>query len=371
MVLMAVTAAAMGCAHRPPMIVKPIAGSCHQVVSDRVRDVRWVAPGDARDLERLVEWCRTVGPVLVESPEEGSALAVVESLAIVTWNVHVGGGDIGDVVGRLRRGEFTKGRAVAHFVLLLQEAHREGTDVPAAVPAGSPVPDSIVERPPHSVRRDIRSVARSERLHVVYAPSMRNGGTTAEPEDRGTAILSTLPLANLQAIELPFERQRRVALAATVSGERSSGTPWQLRVAAVQMDTSLALTRGGPIAARRRQAEALLEALGLESSFESGTELTRSGFPPATAAEIRSMPTVVGGDFNTWLGYKEPALEILRRAFPETPPAGNASTWRGPLGAHAALDHVFVRGRLESVKTKRLASRFGSDHYPLLTVVDF
>ena len=165
--------------------------------------------------------------------KKASPTAVVESLVIVTWNVHVGGGDIEDVVARLRRGEFTEGRSVPHFVLLLQEAHREGSDVPADVPAGSPVPRPIVERPPNGERRDIRSVARSERLHVLYAPAMRNG-TTAVPEDRGTAILSTLPLANLQVIELPFERQRRVALAATVAGETPSGAPWQLRLAAVQ-----------------------------------------------------------------------------------------------------------------------------------------
>jgi len=363
LVMLAAIAAAASCAHRPPMVVKPNAGACHEVVPDRVRDITWVAPGDARDLERLVEWCRTVGPVLVESPEQDSPPAVAESLAIVTWNVHVGGGDIEDVVARLRRGEFTEGRAVTHFVLLLQEAHREGSDVPAEVPTGSPVPRPIVARPPKTARRDIRSVARSERLHVLYAPSMRNGTTAVEdvPEDRGTAILSTLPLTNLQVIELPFERQRRVALAATLHGETSPGAPWQLRVAAVQMDTSLALTRGGPFAARRRQAEALVEALGLESP------------PDAISSGVTSpsLPIVVGGDFNTWLGYKEPALEVLRRAFPETPRAGNASTWRGPLGAHAALDHVFVRGPVGSAKTKRLPRRFGSDHYPLLTVVVF
>jgi len=343
------------------MIVRPVAASCHQVVPDRARAVTWVAPGDARDLERLVEWCRTVGPVIAESPDGALPPAIVESLAVVTWNVHVGGGDIADVVARLRRGEFSQGRAVTHFVLLLQEAYREGSNVPADVPAGSPMPRPIVERPPNGVRRDIRSLARSERLHVLYAPAMRNGAI-AVSEDRGTAILSTLPLADLQVIELPFERQRRVALAATVAGETSPGAPWQLRLANVQLDTSLALTRGGPFVARRRQAEALVEAL------EGGPD-------PSVSGELRgtsdALPLVLGGDFNTWLGPREPALEVLRRAFPETPRAGNASTWRGPLGAHAVLDHVFVRGRFRSVTTRRLPGRFGSDHYPLLTIVGF
>ena len=122
----AAVVAATGCAHRPPMILKPVQASCHSVVPAPARAVTWVAPGEARDLERLSEWCRTVGPVLVESPEEVSPPAVVESLAIVTWNVHVGGGDVEDVVARLRRGDFTEGRPVPHFALLLQEASPGG-----------------------------------------------------------------------------------------------------------------------------------------------------------------------------------------------------------------------------------------------------
>jgi endonuclease/exonuclease/phosphatase family metal-dependent hydrolase len=82
------------------------------------------------------------------------------------------------------------------------------------------------------------------------------------------------------------------------------------------------------------------------------------------------LPTVVGGDFNTWLGNKEPAVDVMRRAFPDTPRGENMATWRGPLGAHATLDHVFVRGQFRSVTTRRLPGRFGSDHYPLSTVVD-
>ena len=166
-----------------------------------------------------------------------------------------------------------------------------------------------------------------------------------------THLLSTLPLADLQVIELPFERQRRVALAATVGGQTSAGVAWRLHLANVQLDTSLALTRGGPIAARRRQAEALLEALG--RGDDVGT------------------PMVLGGDLNTWLGNKESAVDVMLRAFPDTPHRDNVTTWRGPLGTHGALDHVFVRGRFRSVNTRRLAERFGSDHYPLSTVVDF
>jgi endonuclease/exonuclease/phosphatase family metal-dependent hydrolase len=195
---------------------------------------------------------------------------------------------------------------------------------------------------------------------------MRNSdiGRAAAAEDRGTAILSTLPLADLAVIELPFERQRRVAVAATLGARTSAGAAWRLRVVDVQLDTSLALTRGGPMAARRRQAEALLEALGIGSAPDPST----SG-PPVKSAD--GAPMVLGGDFNTWLGRKEPAVHVMLRAFPDTPHEENGATWRGPLGVHAALDHVFVRGPFRSVATRRLPGRFGSDHYPLATIVEF
>jgi endonuclease/exonuclease/phosphatase family metal-dependent hydrolase len=283
-------------------------------------------------------------------------------LAIISWNVHVGGGDIEDVVSRLRRGEFTGGDTVSDFVLLLQEAYREGGDVPAQFPAGSPLPRPIIERPPGGIRLDIRSIAGHLGLHLFYAPAMRNNSIRrlASPEDRGLAILSTLPLGDLQVIELPFERQRRIAQSATLAGRTSAGLEWRLRAANVQIDTSLAVTRGGPIAARRRQAEALIEALAAETR----TELLPAA--PGTAT-----PIVLGGDFNTWFGGKEPAVEVMRRAFPDTPRTPNVATWRGPLGTRAALDHVFIRGRFQSATTRRLSGRFGSDHYPLSTLLVF
>ena len=83
--------------------------------------------------------------------------------------------------------------------------------------------------------------------------------TTTVTESASTGIAAGI--ADLQVIELPFERQRRVALAAAVAGQTGAGVAWRLHLANVQLDTSLALTRGGPIVARRRQAEALLEAL--------------------------------------------------------------------------------------------------------------
>ena len=52
---------------------------------------------------------------------------------------------------------------------------------------------------------------------MLYAPSMRNGESAGGGEDRGNAIVSTLPLADPTVIELPLERQRRVVVAASIA----------------------------------------------------------------------------------------------------------------------------------------------------------
>jgi endonuclease/exonuclease/phosphatase (EEP) superfamily protein YafD len=80
---------------------------------------------------------------------------------------------------------------------------------------------------------------------------------------------------------------------------------------------------------------------------------------------------VIAGDFNTWRGDGEAAVKLLRTEFPGTSMEDGAPTWTGPLGVHATLDYIFVRGRASTSRVTRLPSRFGSDHYPLLTVVHF
>jgi len=176
---------------------------------------------------------------------------------------------------------------------------------------------------------------------------MRNGAA-AQREDRGNAIASTLPLDDVRILELPFEHQRRVVPMATVEGGARAGPRWRLRMAGVHFDTGLALAHGGPFAARRREADALIAAL-----------------------DDSTIPTLVGGDFNTWLGDREAAMTAMRGAFPDTPRWAPASTWRGPLGLRASLDRVFVRGAVRTVTIRRLPERFGSDHYPLLARLTF
>jgi endonuclease/exonuclease/phosphatase family metal-dependent hydrolase len=267
---------------------------------------------------------------------------------VLTWNLHVGGGDVDTVISHLRRGDFTGGEPIDQFVMLLQEAYRRDLSIPAHIPRGFPAPARIA---PHSRLRGpgVQHFSRDDGLAVMYVPSMRNGIEAVDSEDRGNAIVSTLPLVDPIVVELPLEHQRRVAVIATVNGRTPGGEPWRLRLANVHLDTALALGRGGPFAARRRQAEALVDALN----------------------DSPEVPTVLAGDFNTWRGDGEPALALLRRAFPQTPPMAQGPTWVGPLGIHARLDHVFVRGPVSSARVERLAGRFGSDHYPLLAIVGF
>jgi endonuclease/exonuclease/phosphatase family metal-dependent hydrolase len=250
--------------------------------------------------------------------------------------VEVGGGDIDGLLDRL---------GDVPIVLLLQEVYRSGVAVPP-IGNGAHVPGRIAPLPPSGVRRSIADVAARRGLSLVYVPSMRNGrrGSNAEAEDRGNAILSTLPLLDPSAIELPFEHQRRVAVAASVQVAGGAGRPSAIRVVSVHLDTRSSWRRGAFLwFGRMRQAGALAGAL------HGGA------------------PTILGGDFNSWLGELEPDVRRTRRLFPQTPVANAHVTFPvfGRLGFH--LDHLFFslpngwRGEVS-----RLDERWGSDHYPIV-----
>lgn len=309
--------------------------------------VSWHLPAAPADVARLDHWCAAVGaPVVIGTPERAVS-AAADSLAIISWNTKVGGGDIIGLVTDLRAGRLTGGRPVEHFVLLLQEVHRESAGLTGAVSRWA-VPARVEEDPPTGRRRDVVESARELGLALYYVPSMRNGfaGSAPEEEDRGNAILSTLPLTMPRAIELPFEAQRRVAAAAVVRGVSDDGAPWELLVTSAHFDTRSAGTRiwasGG--AGRRRQAEGLVAGL------------------PGYAA------TVVAGDLNTWsLAVLESAVPYLRTVFPQTPPAPGQATFAGPLGYRRRLDRMFFRlPEGWSARYARVDGRYGSDHHPLL-----
>jgi len=204
----------------------------------------------------------------------------------------------------------------------------------------------VEEAPPEGARTDVVHAARALGLALIYVPSMRNGepGSGAD-EDRGNAILSTLPLQDPEAIELPFEAQRRVAVAATLSVCTTAGEPWTLRVTSVHLDTRATGSRFWATfgAARLHQARALEAAL-----------------PPAS-------PTLVAGDLNSWgPAFLEPAVSFLERSFPQSPPEPDEPTFDLGLGVGRTLDHLFFRAPSTwDVRYRRLPQPYGSDHYPL------
>jgi endonuclease/exonuclease/phosphatase family metal-dependent hydrolase len=282
-------------------------GRCRSVSSDSPIRVTWILPDDVEQRSRLDLACAGTGPVVVQSARRGAAPAGNDGAPLVTvsWNTYLGRGDLAELVDRLARGAFTDG-APERFALLLQEVYRE----------------------------PILAFARQRSLHAVFAPVRRREG---EAEDRGAAILATSPLEAITVVELPFEKQRRIALGANVDG---------LHLVNVHFDTSVGVFRGGPGAVRRRQARALIEAL--------------AGLPA---------PALIAGDLNTWWGDDEPAVKELRRAFPAAKPARARETWRGPLRSGNKLDYVFANGLEPPITVTRLDERFGSDHWPLLAVV--
>jgi endonuclease/exonuclease/phosphatase family metal-dependent hydrolase len=174
---------------------------------------------------------------------------------------------------------------------------------------------------------------------------MRNGGSASD-EDRGNAILSNLPLSGLEAIELPFERQRRVAISATVEGRTSTGAPWRIRLVSAHLDNMGSAKRGwvGSEYGRTRQARGLAALLHDDR------------------------PTILAGDFNTWFGFSDQVFRETAHEFPQTRVTDRRATFRGLL----RLDHVFYRlpsgWRLD---VRRGESRFGSDHYPLVGSLHF
>jgi|688.fasta_scaffold32342_6 endonuclease/exonuclease/phosphatase family metal-dependent hydrolase len=309
----------------------------------------WRVPFGQQDRATLDRWCSTTGPpVLAPDPPASSAIravaAPVDELVVVSWNLHVGTADLPGMVRRLRQGEFTSGAPVSRFVMLLQEAYRDAPAVPRQVPAGMAMPKAIGSGGSRHARTDVVRLAQSLGLALYYAPSMRNGSPAETTEDRGNAILSTEPLSDFQAIELPFERQRRVAIAATVSGHRPGGAPWTLRVASVHLDSTASARRLWLMAsgARARQVRGLLDALRPLDGL------------------------VMGGDFNTWFGFSDSTYRLLSEAMPDVAAGDRRRTFMGLL----RLDHVFSAPPPGwTVTAHRLDDRMGSDHYPMLARV--
>jgi len=305
--------------------------------------------GPVEDEAALEQWCRGVGPPLyvpvpvpVPVRSDNSLSPRLDDLAVITWNAHLAEGRVTDLIAALRDGRFTDGRPVRHFVLLLQELYRRGSDVPAFRPDAR----SALAVEGHDPRApDVRDYSLSLGLSTLYVPSMRNG--VAVLEDRGNAIMSTEPLVDALALELPFERQRRVAIGAAIEVMTAQGAA-RLNVLNVHLEPlsapSLLWVFQNP---RRRQMATVLDLLR-EPAFEPNGGITG---------------TVLGGDFNTIQGGDKEAVY------------GHARAWsRGLLaedrrGTHemGRIDYLFFRLTDGwTARTTRLDERFGSDHYPVL-----
>jgi len=345
--LLVLAALAAGCLRgRPSTRIERDSGTCRPLVDAAGAVLRtpldWRrldAPSQARRMEAD---CDTVGPVVYAAPPRIAGDHPNATLVIVSWNIHVGGGDLTEFVRLLRQGAFTAGAPVTDFILLLQEAFRAGTGVPR-IARDVRAPARIDARTPRETRDDILTSARALNLTVFYAPSMRNGrGDSGDAEDRGNAILSTIPLADLSVVELPYERQRRVALEATVTGIDAGERRWQLRVGSAQLNAGSSGKRLWLLSSAVRDEQARwLAAL--------------------VAAD--HLPRVLGADLNTWAGGRnEPAYRVLRREFPQTPESAHASF----MGA-IVLDHLFFRMPADwSVSAAAVKDRFGSDHRPVV-----
>jgi len=321
--------------HRVGGYAEPPACRAPAATSLSTDAVRWIEADNAKDRSILDEWCRSVGPAVIVQPAAATVPPHLDQVSVVSWNVDVGGGDL-DALLESARGH--------PLVVLVQEAYRDGALVPRLAPAA---PARIAPSPPSGHRRSIVETARRHGLALFYVPSMRNG-RGVEPdgaEDRGNAILSTLPLLDFTAIELPFEHQRRVAVAARVRVRDATGVESMLQSVSAHVDVQSSWQRGRFLwFGRVRQTRALLAAV--------------AGLPD---------PKILGGDFNSWLGENEPGVREARNRFPQTPAAAAHVTFPllGRLGFH--LDHLFFRlppGWTAAVS--RIDDRWGSDHYPLV-----
>lgn len=339
--------------------VEPEGGAC------RAGDVSFRVPAGESHQAVLARWCAAVGPA-VYMPQRSvaadvaritsevaytarPALPVADSVLVVAWNNHVGGGALERFVDDLRAGRLTGGAPVRHFVLLLQEVYRSSETVPA-LRAGMLHAGGIDEVPPTGVRTDIADWARSHpELAVLYVPSMRNGAQAGAEsrQDRGSAIVTSLPLTDPFAYELPVVRQRRVVPAGVVTAQRSDGTQWSMHVASVHLENQPEGARN-PERARFEQFEWLLDAV-----------------PDSATA-------VLGGDMNTWMrGPDEVVVWRARRSYPDTPPIPVGPTYIQAGGVlRMYLDYLFFRlddGRVSDYR--RVPDSYGSDHYPLLAWV--
>jgi endonuclease/exonuclease/phosphatase family metal-dependent hydrolase len=301
---------------------------------------------------QLEAWRRNVGAhvALDSAPSKPAPSAArARGLVVLSWNVWIGRGRLGEVISRIRDGDFAAQGADPDLplVVLLQEAYRSDPSIPPA-PAGKAGRVLVAQL---GAQEDVVETAQALGLNLRYAPSMRNG---VLPSDRGNAILSTLPLEDALAVELPLVLQRRVAVSAavTLAGHR-------LRLVSAHLDP-----RGPP---------------GYQWLGASGRAVQARHL----VASVPDETVVLGADLNLGRGRYEPAWRLLGDAgftfgVPPSFPA-----WRHTFHAlpRLVLDYLLVRDRADAIQHARVHRLdehprdrgprvFGSDHHPLLARIE-
>jgi endonuclease/exonuclease/phosphatase family metal-dependent hydrolase len=301
--------------------------------------VHWVRTSAIAERPSLDRWCAGVGPPARMEARQ-AAEVFTGPFVVVSWNTHVGAGNIDAFVADLRSGRLT-GRPVSEFVLLLQEVYRAGKDVPSREGVRWAAAEQISD--PGHTRVEVTAAAERLGLSAIYVPSMRNGRPGATSEDRGNAILSSVRLSDVTAIELPLERQRRVAIAATVTLQTRDRGAQPVRLICTHFTNMVmhhvwVLSESG----RLRQARALSQVLPADGSL------------------------ILGGDLNSWFGYRDAAYRELAGRLSRASAEDRRPTF-GPM----RLDHLLFRLPAPwRTEVRRVDRKYGSDHYPLVAMID-
>ncbi|HKO63158.1 MAG TPA: endonuclease/exonuclease/phosphatase family protein [Pyrinomonadaceae bacterium] len=280
-----------------------------------------------------------------------TGVATPRSIVVASYNIRYAVGQFLISGGLLRKAGLLKsrdrpGQVAAHIrsaadafnnnqirprldVLALQEADKE-----TARAGGHHVARELAEQlemawvhVPAGIPRGVKPVARQWWLDFEEQIDLN------DPGDTGVALLSHLPLSDIQRIDLPWQEcawRPRLAMAATIS----SG-PSQLRIYNAHVDPHAAV--GGQLAQ--------LEILVAEANAHHG-------------------PTIILGDFNTLSNKKV----IETRTFLEshgysTSFRSGTPTWRG-AGLRLHADWIFVReARVKNFGVIRPLNV--SDHWPI------
>ena len=287
----------------------------------RTSDIHWIRIAPPNDAAGLDQWCAGVGPpVIVSAPASGARPLVRRhgafrrTVAIVSWNTHVGAGDIDGFVADLAAGRLTAGTVPDDYVLLLQETYRAGRDVPAA--GGGEDAGRLSRRG----RRTPLARAKTSSSPPAGSGFTRSTCRRCAMARRGTKIGGTRFSRRDRSRASPPSSCRWSGSVASQSARRSTWDhppPIQSRLRVVTAHFSNFVAHHLWVLsepARVRQARALAQILRDDQ------------------------PTALGGDFNSWFGYADAAYRTMTHVLPGPRPADRRPTFTG-----MRLDHLMFR----------------------------